>query len=175
MKVERIAEMRLTPADEAAIARVLKAAFGVDFGERAYYQNRHHVRLIVRDGDLIIGHMALSLRAARMGDQLVQMAGLAEVATDPDHRGKGIATAMMAEAIHEARASLADFFMLFGDQPLYAASGLVSKPNETLTIAMHGVRTGEQERRRDDGLMVMQLRETLWDDDALIDLVGFAF
>jgi len=175
MNVEHIAEMDLTPADDAAIARVLGAAFNTDFGGRSFYQNRHHLRLIVRADDLIIGHMALSLRAIRMGETLVHAIGLAEVATDPDHRGKGIASAMMTAAIEAAQNTIADFFILFGDQPLYAGVGFTEKPNKTLSVAMHDVRTIELEHRVGDGLMVMQLGDTPWDDDAMIDLVGFAF
>ena len=175
MKIDRIEEMRLTRQDEAAIARLLKAAFGTDFGGRSYYQNRHNVRLVVRDGDKVIGHMAISLRDIRMGDNLVTVAGLAEVATDPDHRGKGIASALMTAAIAEAKASLAEFFVLFGDQALYAGVGFETKPNRSLSVAMYGVRTGAQEHRQNEGLMVMQLRETPWDDTANIDLLGFAF
>lgn len=175
MKIERIEEMRLTRADDEAIGRLLDAAFQTGFEGRAFYQNRHNLRLIVRHDELIVGHMALSLRAIRMGDQLVHAVGLAEVATDPAHRGKGIATAMIDEAIREAKATLADFFILFGDQPLYAGVGFVAKENETTSISMHGVRTGVLEHRKCDGLMVMQLAETTWDDDAAIDLVGFAF
>ncbi|MEL6641596.1 MAG: GNAT family N-acetyltransferase [Pseudomonadota bacterium] len=110
-----------------------------------------------------------------MGDQLVQAVGVAEVATDPDHQGKGIATTLMTDAIAVAKNSLADFLILFGDEPLYARLGFQSKPNRTLTVSMHDVRTGVQESRCDDGLMVMALNDKAWDDTALIDLVGFAF
>lgn len=175
MNIDRIEEMRLTPESESGITRLLSDAFGVDFGGRAYYQNRHHVRFVVKDGDQIIGHMALGLRAIRMGDRLVQAAGLAEVATDPAHRGKGIATALLAAVIDEAKASIADFVVLFGDAPLYAAAGFKTKPNRTTSVSMHNVRTGVLENRCDDGLMVMQLGDVAWDDDAVIDLVGFAF
>lgn len=176
MKIERIEEMRLTAADEAALATLLDIAFrNISFDGRSYFQNRHHVRFVVRDGAEIIGHMALGLRAIRMGDELVQAAGLAEVATAPAQRGEGIATALLQAVVAEAKASPADFLVLFGDAPLYAAAGFVAKPNQTLTISMHGVRTGVEERRTGDGFMVMQLREIPWDDDAAIDLVGFAF
>jgi len=105
----------------------------------------------------------------------VHAVGLAEVATDPAHRGKGIATAMMNAAIDAAKATLADFFILFGDQPLYAAVGFVAQPNETISVSMHSVRTGVLEHRKGDGLMVMPLGDIPWDDQAVIDLVGFAF
>lgn len=176
MPVEQLDEMRLTPTDDAAIAALLGRAFGTaDFKGRSYFQNRHHLRLVWREKGQIIGHVALSLRAIRMGDRLIQAAGVAEVATDPDHRGRGIASTLMEAAIAAAKGSLADVLILFGDEPLYARLGFQSKPNRTLTVSMHDVQTGVQENRQDDGLMVMPLRDIEWDDTALIDLVGFAF
>ncbi len=175
MKVERIEEMRLTAADEAAIGRLLDAAFDNDFDGRSYFQNRHHVRFVIREGDQIIGHMALGLRAIRQGERLMQAAGLADVATDPKHRGQGIASTLMTSVIAETKQSIADFLILFGDEPLYAGVGFQSKPNRTLSVSMHGVRTGPEENRHGDKLMVMQLKDTAWDDKALVDLVGFAF
>jgi predicted N-acetyltransferase YhbS len=175
MQVERLDEMRITSKDEAQIGALLDAAFNTEFGGRSYYQQRHHVRLIVRNADVIVGHMAISLRAIRMGDALVQVAGLAEVATDPDRRGQGIASTLMKAAIAEAQASPAAFFVLFGDQPLYAASGFVTKTNLLRYSSFLGVQSGEVIDAAKDGLMVMSLRDELWDDTAVIDLVGHAF
>ena len=176
MKIERIAEMELTHADDAAIGQLLDRAVGqAEFDGRSYFQNRHHLRLVVRDQDTIIGHLAICLRAVRMGDMLLQAAGIAEVATDPDHRGKGIASALLAEALDAGRQSLADVCILFGNAQLYAANGFMSKPNPTLTVSMHGVRTGEHESRAGDGLMIYPLRDLNWDDAVTLDLVGFAF
>lgn len=175
MKIERIEEMRIAAADEVALAALMEAAFDPDYAGRSYYQQRHHVRLIVRNGAAIIGHMAIGLRAIRMGQRLVQAAGLAEVATHPDHRGQGIATALMHAAIAEAKASPADFFLLFGDQPLYTAVGFRTVPNKTISISFHDIRTGPQEIRQHDKLMMMPLRDKAWDEDAVVDLVGHAF
>lgn len=175
MRIERIEEMRLTAADEGQIGRLLDAAFDSDFQGRAFYQNRHHVRFVARDGEQIIGHMALSLRAIHMGDQPVHVAGLAEVATAPSHRGQGIASAMMQAVIAEAKASIADFLVLFGDQPLYAGVGFEVQPNPLKVVTMLAARTGQIETRQDGKFMVMALRDVVWDDTADVDLAGFPF
>ncbi len=176
MQIEQIAEMDLTTADDRAIGQLLNAAFSTaEFNGRSYFQNRHHLRVIARDGDAIIGHIALSIRAIRMGDTLLDSVGIAEVATHPDHRGKGIASALMEEALTAARATIADVCILFGDEKLYAGVGFQAKTNRTLTISMHNQRSGPQENRAGDKLMVLPLRDITWDDNALIDFIGFAF
>ena len=174
-QIERIEEMRLTPGDEQAIAALLGRAFDTDFGGRSYFKQRHHLRLVWREGGQVLGHMALCMRDIRLGDTLTPIIGLAEVATDPDHRGRGIATAVMAGAIEEASASIAEFFVLFGDQPLYAASGFVTKANPYVAVRMHGARTAQVDSRTAESLMVLPLRGGYWDGAATVDLLGPAF
>ena len=175
MQVERIEEMRLTQVDEEQIGALLDRAFGADYEGRSYYQQRHHVRLIMRAGTEILGHIALSLRAIRMDEQIVQVAGLAEVGTDPHYRGKGIATKLMAAAIQEARASVASFVVLFGDQPLYAGSGFMTKRNILRFTPFIDVRTVSIKEVAKEGLMIWSCRGLVPVSFALIDLAGHAF
>ncbi len=175
MQIERLEETRLTAQDEAQIADLLTQAFGPDFGGRSYYQQRHHVRLVTRLDDAITGHMALCYRDIRIGDTLTPIAGLAEVATDPDQRGKGIAGHLITAAIAEAKAMRAQFLILFGDRPIYAGRGFITQPNTLTYLALDGAKTGAVATGVDDGLMVMPMAETAWDPVALVDLMGHKF
>lgn len=175
MQIERIEEYNLTAKDEAQINTLLVRAFDESFGDRSFHQQRHHIRFLTRDNGKVIGHMALSYRAIRMGDTLVNNIGLAEVATDPDHQGRGIATELLKATIAEARASQADFYTLFGVRPIYAGHGFRAVPNPVTHTALYHARTGDVTRAETTDLMVMQLRDILWDDTAPIDLLGFSF
>lgn len=174
MQVEMIHEWQLAEDDEQAIAVLLNRAFGEFFEGRSFHQQRHHIRLIARDPE-IIGHMALCYRAIRMGDALVNIMGLAEVATDPEHRGKGIASALMRQAIEVAQDSQADFFVLYGVRPIYAGVGFRSVSNPILCTPFDHARTGAIVRETEEDLMVMELSDIRWDDTAEIDLLGFKF
>jgi len=57
----------------------------------------------------------------------------------------------------------------------YAAKGFLPVPNKTISISLHGVRTGSRETRQNSKLMMMQLRNLAWDETADIDLAGHAF
>ena len=175
MTPEAIPEIELGPADEAMIADLLMRAFGPDFDGRSYYKQRPHLRLVIRDEGRIVGHMALVMRDIRLGERLCPIAGLAEVATDPERRGAGIASALLQEAIGRARASLAEFLVLFGDRPIYAGHGFVMANNRLTYPVLDDVRTHRVTRRVDPGLMVLPLREAAWDFAAPVDLVGHLF
>ncbi|MBS1301882.1 GNAT family N-acetyltransferase [Loktanella sp. SALINAS62] len=175
MKVEKIPELALNLADDRAIATLMADAFGPDFNGRAYFRQRHHLRLIVRDGDRIIGHIALLMRDIRVGGALVPVIGVAEVATDPDHRGRGIAAALLQEAITVSRQSLADFMVLFGDRPMYAGHGFLRANNTLSYTLLDDARTQGIKTRVDEGLMILPLRDAAWNFGAHVDLVGHLF
>ncbi len=169
------AEWELTPEDEAQIAALLRRSFATDFGGRSYFQQRPHLRLISRDQRRIIGHMAVMLRAVRVADRLVDVAGLADVATDPDRRGQGIAQGLLTAAIAAVRGMQADFFLLFGTAGIYAGNGFVPCHNPITYVDLMGARTGQVRREPARELMVLPLRDQVWPDSAPVDLLGGLF
>ncbi|SMY08255.1 GNAT family N-acetyltransferase [Flavimaricola marinus] len=173
--MERIEEMRLSAEYERQIAEMLVRAFQEDFGGRSYHKQRHHLRLVWREDGQIVGHMALCFRDIRLGEALVPIVGLAEVSTDPAYRGRGIASGLMRAAVDEARATLANFFVLFGDRPLYAASGFVPHRNRLTYVGMDHAHTGAVDTKVDDGLMVLPLTDMAWEPRAEVDLLGHLF
>ncbi len=174
MVIERIEETNLTPQDEEQIANLLARAFDADFGGRSYYMQRHHIRLILRDGP-IIGHMALSFRAIRINDALTDVMLLGDVATDPDRRGQGIASRLLKAAIEDARDSRAAHFMLFGDAKLYAGHGFMPANAHYRCVDLTGARTGTVDEREAQVLMVLPVSDKPWPDGAQVDFVGGLF
>ena len=175
MQIERVAEWLLSPQDDAQIADLLARSFPTDFGGRSFFTHHHHLRLLVRDGGAIIGHMALVLRSVDLGMRRVTIAGLAEVATDPAHRGRGIAAALLQAAIEEARVSPASFLFLFGEAKVYYAAGFRTVSNRIAHIVMKGGRAGRIVTDGDDNLMVLPLRSDLWPASDVLDLRGPVF
>ena len=174
-RIDVIAEMQLTAADDAAIADLLHDALDEDFGGRSYHMQRHHLRIVARDADAVIGHIALLMREIRLGDRLTPVIGVAEVVTRADRRGQGIAGAMLTEAISQARGSMARFMVLFGDRPIYAGHGFHQAQNVLTWTTLDDVRSAGIRTGVDAGLMVLPLRDEVWDDAAPVDLVGHMF
>jgi predicted N-acetyltransferase YhbS len=175
MSIELIPEWQLTNEDDAAIAALLARCFDTDFGGRSYFKQRHHFRLVRREAGHIIGHMAVCFRAVRLGGNLIDIAGLAEVSCDPDHRGAGIATDLLHRAIAEAKANSAQFFLLFGTAGLYGAAGFQPAHNPTTYVDLHGARTGAVKSEPAETLRVLALRGNAWDVAAPLDLLGTLF
>lgn len=175
MLIESVPEWHLSQADDACIADLLARSFPTDFGGRSFYTQHHHLRLVVRGGGQIIGHMALVLRSVQLGDRRVTVAGLAEVATDPAHRGKGIAAALLQAAIAAAKASPASYLLLFGQARVYAAAGFRTVANRLAHVVTNGRSAVRMVSDGDDSLMVLPLRDEPWPEADLVDLRGPVF
>ena len=175
MILETIHETDLTATDEAQISALLNRAFASDYGDRSYYKQRPHLRLVARHDGRIVGHLCLVMRDIRLGEALCPIIGVGDVATDPDFRGAGTASRLLDRAIDLARASPARFMVLFGDRPLYAGHGFVKAGNRLTYPMLDEVRTHGVITLVDPGLMVLPLRESRWDFAAPVDLVGHIF
>jgi predicted N-acetyltransferase YhbS len=173
--IDMIADWDVTPADEAQIARLLARSFDTDFGGRSYFQQRPHFRLVWREGGQIIGHMAVMMRAIRLDGALVDVAGLADVATDPDHRGRGIAAGLLQATITQVRRTQADYFLLFGTAALYGAHGFLPSPNVITYSDLCGAVTGLVKTEAAQDMRVLPLRGRDWPVDAPVDLLGHLF
>ena len=174
MIIERIPEWSLGPSDDSEIADLLARCFGTDFGGRSFFQTRHHLRLVHRRGP-IVAHMAVQFRAMRLGERLITIAGLADVATDPEMRGQGLASELLQSALQIAETSSADHVLLFGEAKLYSAVGFVAVQNPVIRVEMRGAATGAVLRGPSQGLMMLTLRNTEWDETATLDLLGNSF
>ncbi|WP_373355014.1 GNAT family N-acetyltransferase [Pseudoroseicyclus sp. CXY001] len=175
IEIERHEEMRLTAGLEAEIAALIATAWD-DFEGRSFYKQRHHLRLLAREEGRLLGHMALGLRAVRLGPHLVDVATIGEVCTHPEARGRGIASALLQEAIGEAKASPARFALLFGEAALYAAAGFRPVGQNIRLLGLDGARSHRMVHLRShDLLMVLPLGEEAWDEDLPLDLMGGSF
>ena len=176
MTPETIPEHLLTNADEAEIADLLARCFTTDFGGRSFFQTRHSWRHILRHEGRVIAHLAVQLRAVRLGEDLATIAGIADVATDPGHRGKGHAATLLQAAISTARQSPASHVLLFGTAKLYPAAGFRPITNPLTYIDLIGAHSGELHRDRpEDHLQVLDLSDTTWDETKPLDLLGGLF
>lgn len=175
MKIEVIPETALSNHDDAQIATLLGDCFETDFGNRSYFQQRPHVRLVHRANDGITGHIGLGFRDIRLGDALVPVIGICDVATAPTERGKGVASALLKEAITFSKTTQAAFIVLFGNRPLYAGHGFENKRQPIRFVRLNDAKSGTVENGHAQELMVMQILDIEWPDDADVDFVGHLF
>jgi len=106
------------------------------------------IRVVVSEDGRLVGSVRVFDRAISLGEGVdpVRMAGLGEVCTDPDYRGRGISTVMLVDAVQfcevrtgavvsllHAAAAVAPLYQRFGYRPLQVHYGrmLVDPSNTT--------------------------------------------
>lgn len=174
MPIEVIEELALSHHDDRQIAALLKRSFDTDFGNRSYFVQPHQRRYVMRKGS-IVGHIGISLRLIRAGQDLVTTLCVGDVAADPDYRGRGIASALLKTVIADAEQTSAEVIMLFGDAGLYAGHGFQPAENPLRFVDLDGHRTNSISEKSDPSLMVMPLGPARWDGACEVDLLGFKF
>jgi putative acetyltransferase len=110
--------------DDAAIARVVDAAFGgpaesaIILGVRA--EGRSVVDLVAENGGAIVGHVLFSHMTC---EPAVFVVGLAPLAVAPDRQGQGIGQALSREGLRLCRELGAVGAVVLGDPNYYSRFG----------------------------------------------------
>jgi predicted acetyltransferase len=112
--------------DAAALLRILNRAFGMTPRDSERYEKligRANFR-VVREGDTIVGGLAVIRMGQHFGGRTVSMAGIAAVGIAPWMRGRGAARTLMAAVLDELRSEGVAISTLYpATQTLYRSVG----------------------------------------------------
>lgn len=172
--IEGLSELDLNSTDEAAIAQLLRDCFPTDYGGRSFFQQRPQHRLIWREGG-ILAHLALFYRAIRLGDNMVDVLGVGDVATAPVARSRGLATALLDHAIRLGGTTPAQFMILFGARGLYDRAGFSPETNALIHVDMTGAKTESVHHDSNAFLKVRPLAGRNWPKQDVVDFLGPLF
>jgi len=119
-----------TPDDEVAIERLHERTFGPGRYARTAFRIREGVTHLLelsftaRIGTLLVGSVRLS--PVRIGDAKGMLLG--PLTVEPPFRGRGIAKALIARALDEAKKKGEKLVVLVGDEPYYGPLGFKRIP-----------------------------------------------
>ena len=82
-----------------------------------------HRYLLVRDQGEIVGHVAVHPLQVRLEDAVLEAGGIGQVAAHPEHRGEGIMSCLLEEAITRMRRKGYAISVLGGDRQRYGWFG----------------------------------------------------
>jgi predicted acetyltransferase len=149
-----------------AIAEILSWAFAFPAADAEPWMTkagRENIR-VLRKGKEIVATLVFVPMGQFFGGRRVPMVGVAGVATAPEHRGGGVATALMRSAVLDLHASGAPISTLFpATRPLYRRAGYEPAGCRfDVRIPVRGVSVKER------GLTVRLMKES--DRDAVVRL-----
>jgi GNAT superfamily N-acetyltransferase len=119
----------------AALARAANAIFRPSGGDLARQlpllfapDNVDNLRVVVAAGE-VVAHAGLCVRAASLQGARVSVGALGAVFTRPDHRGRALGTAVVADALARGRTLGVRLALVSGDRGLYQRLGFTSLPH----------------------------------------------
>ena len=143
-----------TDADHATVARLVEAAFGQPDEARLVEALRGSVRplvsLVAEEDGAVRGHVMVS--PVKIGDG-PEAGGLAPVAVDPEHQGRGLGGRLVRAALERSRALGWPLVVLLGDPAYYARFGFELAAPHGLHYQDHAFDAGFQVFAFDPGAL----------------------
>jgi len=116
-RIEIVDETDMTPELDAGIRDLLCKCFPADVEvfsrTRRWHGTGPTYCLVYRDGATVVGHAGVVCRSILVGETEIFMAGIQNVAVDPDSQGSMLAWALMRKAMKEAGRRGIKFGVLF--------------------------------------------------------------
>ncbi len=178
MEFQLIEAYKVDRVTQQQVAELLEACFP-DGGHngRTYFKQMPHYRLLLRQGDVLIGHIALDYRVMALGGKPLKVMGLIDVAVLPAHQGKGLGTQMLKQVddLMEPYLDNIDFMYLVSEKhKFYENCGyqLIKQQVKWLAIDQH-VNYGIKDEYIDDCIMIKPNGDKIWDETVTLDLLGY--
>lgn len=156
---------------------LLDQCFPDTFEGRTYYKQLPHVRLLAMDEGSVVAQVGIDGRVVTVGDTIVSIFGLIDLAVHPARRGKRIAAQLLTEAERIARAGEREFLVLMADRhDLYLKEGYDRvQPVLAKWLAIEDRKSVKlMTRDLSDCFMVKPLTEKSW-PAGTIDMLGYLF
>jgi|GEM_PF-2715772 len=172
MKYELIHELDVTPEDHTAFSAHIRAAFAENSaspGDRSFFFEPPHMRIVCRCDGQVVGHLAMFLRTVRVGEVNANTAAFGDVSVAKAYRRRGIAGDLVRRALKVAEDKGLDFVWLAGDERIYFEAGFLATANVVTRVSWE---TGESISDAAHDMLVHDLDSWDWNDDAPVNLLG---
>jgi GNAT superfamily N-acetyltransferase len=164
---ESLRVLRASEVDRA-LATELHDWFETEFGSEDRWAAADYYILLRIDG-VLAGRLGVLNTKARVGNQVIRVCGIGGVATKPEFRHRGVASAMLSRAADFMKSELGvEFgFLLCRHEvsPVYAKSGWLPVPGPT-TFTRGGVSATYP-----NDTMILPLSDRVWPSGP-IDMLG---
>lgn len=115
------------PRDAQSIRRVHLSAFPTsveaDLVEELQKDGDAVLSLVAESGDRIVGHILLSRMAVNAGGRELRALALAPIAVTSEEQGRGVGSALITEAMVQARRSGEEMIFVLGEPDYYRRFG----------------------------------------------------
>lgn len=141
MKTRTLPTADLTTAELGSIRALMDTAFRGGFDDHDWDHALGGSHVLIGGPDAVIAHASVVQRRFLIGDRILRCGYVEAVAVSPEHRGRGLAAAVMTEAerIVDGGFHLGALSASESARGLYLARGWVPWPGPTAVLSPEGV------------------------------------
>jgi len=177
LEFETVLEWELGDEAQLDIVALLEACFPGVFEGRTYFKQVPGLRVLAYEDGVLIGHLALEHRVVRVGDAVLRILGIVDLAVVEASRGRGVGAGLLGQAEEIARRAGIGFLVAMADRhDLYLAQGFHGLERAQTRFLAVEDRASHSLVTRDlaDIFLVKPLGEVSWPSGE-VDLLGHLF
>ncbi len=141
------------------------------FQRQRFFKEKPQHRWYIDDGNRVTAQLAVHEKIISTEKGNYRIGGIAEVAVQPDHRGKGYVKLLLHEAHQWLQKNNFPFAMLFGEKHIYSSSGYSPVLNQ---IKYFHTKIGQWKIEVEPHAMKIVLGKVSW-PSAIININGPTF
>lgn len=174
--IEKVAEIDISIELHSQINQLLSNCFSGYPRDRSYYKQLPHFRLLIKNQNKLIGHVAIDHRLVSVGADVFRIFGLADLCVDEAFQSKNLASQMLNHLETIANTSGIDFILLFtNQQTFYKKNGFKVVDNVCRWVFINDHHTlGVSQRNLGKSIMIKSFSDKKW-GDGMLDLMGHIF
>ncbi len=177
MEIIRIIEFDIQQDIHNQITELRNLSFPDNQRDRSYYKQVPHFRYLAFDNNLLVGHMGVDHRVISVGDSAFTVFGVIDLCVIQSYQRQGIATKLLNLLSALAQEKSIDFLLLVADNgKLYWKNGFKYVSNYCSFLRIHEYKNyGVALEKIENEFMIKQIGAKAWNNEGLMDLLGYRF
>ena len=177
MHLEKIEEYAINTITKQKIQDLLQNAFGQFPKDRIFLKQAPNFRLLAWHDNDLIAQSAIVFRMIALDKMPFRIFGIMDLCVNKAYQNQKIGSKIINEIEKIAKKSHIDFILLFGGtKDFYLQNGFQLVQNDCRWVLIKNYRTmGIMTRQIPETLLIKPTSNKQWNNDALLDLMGFVF
>ncbi|MFK7946231.1 MAG: GNAT family N-acetyltransferase [Saprospiraceae bacterium] len=177
MHLEKLEEYAIDFVTQQKIHNLLQNSFGQFPEDRIFLKQVPTFRLLVWEKDVLIAQCAIVFRVISLDRKPFRIFGIMDLCVDKNYQNQKIGSKVLNKIETIAKANNIDFILLFGGtQDFYLQNGFQLVQNDCRWVLMKNYKTmGVMNREIPQTLLIKSISEEVWNEEVLLDLMGFIF
>lgn len=177
MYIEKIEEYTIDFEIHQKIQHLLQSSFGQFPTNRIFLKQVPTFRLLVWEDAILVAQTGVIFRTISLDGIPYRIFGIMDLCVHENYQNQKIGSTILKKIEILGKENHLDFIVLFsGEQDFYLQNGFKQVQNRCRWVFIKDYRTmGVMNRLIPETLLIKPLSDVIWNETAVLDLLGFVF